>query len=419
MTPFLELLLLLTVIVIGAKLAGTLAARFGQPSVLGEILFGLVLGPSLIDIEHLQLAGALLFGHGEVVFETTHLLAELGVVLLMFLAGMETDLVGLRRVGLPATSSALGGVILPFLGGWLIGGAVGLETIEAVFLGTILTATSVSISAQTLIELGHLRSKEGSTILGAAVIDDVIGILLLSIVIATAGTGGGEPDPIWWIGARIVLFFGIGLLLSRPVRAMLRRFSRLPISEPLLAGALAIVFGYAWAAEAMGGVAAITGAYLAGIILAQSEMAHTLEEKAQALVYGLFVPIFFVDIGLQADLRELLHAGPAMVRLALWVSVIAVLSKIVGSGLGALLTRFRPIEALRVGTGMVSRGEVGLIVANVGIGAGLISRDLFSVVVLMVIVTTLVTPLLLRWTFPPAPEDDGEGAPDRARTSAP
>lgn len=407
MTTFLELLLVLTLIVVGAKLAGTLATVIGQPSVLGEILFGLLLGPSALDLVELHLAGAPVFGHGEVVFETVHLLAELGVVLLMFLAGMETDLPGLRKVGLPATSSAIGGVLLPFAGGWWIGQISGLGTFESIFLGTILTATSVSISAQTLIEMGQLRSKEGSTILGAAVIDDVIGILLLSVVIATAGTGAGEAaaDPLWWIGVRIVLFFGIGLLLSRPVRWLLRSFSRLPISEPMLAGALVITFSYAWAAEALGGVAAITGAYLAGIILAQSELAHGLEEKSKALVYSLFVPIFFVDIGLQADLRELFGAGADMVQLALWVSVIAVLAKIVGSGLGALLTRFSPIESLRVGTGMVSRGEVGLIVANVGIGAGLITRDLFSVVVLMVIVTTLVTPVMLRLTFPSAAEE--------------
>ena len=409
MTAFLELLLVLTVIVVGAKLAGTLATAIGQPSVLGEILFGLLLGPSALDLVELHLAGVAVFGHGEAVFETVHLMAELGVVLLMFLAGMETDLPGLRKVGLPATSSAIGGVVLPFLGGWWIGQASGFGTFESVFLGTILTATSVSISAQTLIELGHLRSKEGSTILGAAVIDDVVGILLLSVVIAVAGTGGGEPDPLWWIGLRILLFFGIGILLSRPMRMLLRAFSRLPISEPLLAGALVITFSYAWAAEALGGVAAITGAYLAGIILAQSEMAQRLEQKVKTLVYGLFVPIFFVDIGLQADLREFFAAGPDMVRLALWVSVVAVLAKVLGSGAGALLTRFRPIEALRVGTGMVSRGEVGLIVANVGIGAGLITRDLFSVVVLMVIVTTLVTPVMLRWTFPAAVVDGSDG----------
>lgn len=393
-SAFVELLLLLAIIVVGAKLSGLLATRVGQPSVLGEIIFGLLLGPSLLNLLELPL-----FHHAAVLGETTQLMAEIGVVMLMFLAGMETDIDGMRRVGLPATAAAIGGALLPFAAGWAIGAYFGLSTAAAIFLGTILTATSVSISAQTLIELGQLRSKEGTTILGAAVIDDVLGILVLSIVVATFADGGGQP--IWLIVLRMIGFFVLALLLARPARRLLRLFDGLPVSEPIVAGALVIFFLYAWAAEYIGGVAAITGSYLAGIILAQMNIRHVLEEKVEVMVYGLFVPIFFVAIGLSADVRAVFAAGGTVLTIAMVVIVASIVFKLVGAGGGALLTGYSPMESLRVGTGMISRGEVGLIVAGVGISRGLIQNDVFSIVVLMVIVTTLITPLLLRLVFPP------------------
>lgn len=393
-SAFVELLLLLAIIVLGAKLSGLLATRVGQPSVLGEIIFGLLLGPSLLNLLELPL-----FHHAAVLGETTQLMAEIGVVMLMFLAGMETDIEGMRRVGLPASAAAIGGALLPFAAGWAIGAYFGLPTAASIFLGTILTATSVSISAQTLIELGQLRSKEGTTILGAAVIDDVLGILVLSIVVATFADGGGQP--IWLIVLRMVGFFALALVLARPARRLLRLFDGLPVSEPIVAGAVVIFFLYAWAAEYIGGVAAITGSYLAGIILAQMSIRHVLEEKVEVMVYGLFVPIFFVAIGLSADVRAVFAAGGTVVVIALAVIVASIVFKLVGAGGGALLTGYSPMESLRVGTGMISRGEVGLIVAGVGISRGLIENDVFSIVVLMVIVTTLITPLLLRLVFPP------------------
>ncbi|MCA9835927.1 MAG: cation:proton antiporter [Trueperaceae bacterium] len=392
MSVFLELALVLAIIVLGAKLSGFLIAKLNQPMVVGEITFGLLLGPTLINLLNWPL-----FSHHETTAEVVHLLAELGVLFLMFLAGLETDLVAMRKVGIPATSSAVGGVVLPFFGGWLLGTLAGFPQNEAIFVGTILTATSVSISAQTLMELGKLRTKEGTTILGAAVIDDVIGILMLSVVVAVFSNGGEAPSPIWLVAVKMLVFFAIGLGLAPLMRRILAFFADLPVSEPLLAGAIVIALIYGWSAEYLGGVAAITGSYLAGIILSQSVVKHELEEKTQVLVYSLLVPVFFVDIGLRANLREA-FSGP-YVWLGIGIVLVAIVGKIIGSGTGALITRFSFKESLRVGTGMISRGEVGLIVAGIGIERGVISPEIFSLMVLMVVVTTLVTPMLLRLSF--------------------
>ncbi len=392
-TAFLELALVLGAIVLGAKLSGYAASRVGQPMVVGEIAFGLILGPTALN-----LLGWNGFSHAGTTAEVVHLLAELGVLLLMFLAGLETDLVAMRKVGVPALNTAIGGVIVPFLGGWALSSAIGLPSAESIFIGTVLTATSVSISAQTLIELGKLRSKEGMTILGAAVIDDVIGILMLSVVVALFGSGGAAPVSVWLVALKMVAFFALGMLLARPARAFVQGFSRLPVSEPLLAGSIVVALVYAFGAEVLGGVAAITGAYLAGVILGQLGSKRELEEKARALIYALFVPIFFVDIGLGANLRDAL--GGPLLGFGIGIVVIALVGKVIGAGAGALVSRFSLAESLRVGTGMISRGEVGLIVAGIGVQRGLINRDVFSIMVLMVVISTLVAPVLLRLSFP-------------------
>jgi Kef-type K+ transport system membrane component KefB len=397
-SEFLELTLVLAVIVLGAKLAGYATSRLGQPMVVGEIAFGLLLGPTVIN-----LLGLPMFTHADTTKEVIHLLAELGVLLLMFLAGLETDLVAMRKVGVPALSAAIGGVIVPFLGGWGLSSLAGLPLGESIFIGTILTATSVSISAQTLIELGKLKTREGMTILGAAVIDDVIGILMLSVVVAVFATGAAEGGaaassaPVWLVGVKMIAYFAVAVLLAPVARWFTNTFAKLPVSEALLAGAVVVALVYGFGAEVLGGVAAITGSYLAGVILGQIERKHELEEKARVLVYSLLVPVFFVDIGLRANLIEAFQ-GP-LALFGIGIVVVALIGKVIGSGVGALLTRFTPAESLRVGTGMISRGEVGLIVAGIGLARGVINQDIFSIMVLMVVASTLVTPILLRMTF--------------------
>src|SRR5687767_5257094 len=262
MTHPLQLLLLLALVIAAAKAAGAAANRIGQPAVFGEILVGLLLGPTLLDV----LGWPLFAGNREPLAVLIRDLAEIGVLLLMFVAGLETDLGEMRRVGRVAFWAAFGGVVLPFFGGIATAAAFGLPVLwEGVFIGTILTATSVSISAQTLIELGALRTREGSTILGAAVIDDVMGIIALSLVVAAVGaslepegSGGFNLGSIVWLVVRMTAFFAMAIAAGKWLTPLLRWASGLGISQALLATVLVVTFVYSWAAEYIGAVAAIT-----------------------------------------------------------------------------------------------------------------------------------------------------------------
>ncbi len=403
MSHTLQLLLLLAVFVVAAKLAGAAANRIGQPAVFGEILMGLLLGPTLLDVMSWPVfyATPAAVGHASEptsLLATIRDLAEIGVILLMFIAGAETDLDEMKRVGRVAFWAALGGVAFPMIGGALVAAAFGYPLLwQGIFIGTILTATSVSISAQTLIELGALKSKEGSTILGAAVIDDVMGLVVLSIVVAMARTGGqADIAGIAFMMLRIALFFAGAILVGRALPAIARFADRLEVSQGLLAVVLAIAFVYAWGAEYFGGVAAITGSYLAGLIFAQTRYKKRIDEAIHPLTYSFFVPVFFISIGLHANGRDL----GARAAFALALIAVAIVTKALGCGLFARLAGFGTTASIRVGAGMISRGEVGLIVAGYGLANGLIDRDVFSASVVMVLVTTMVTPPLLKATFP-------------------
>lgn len=389
MSHILQLLVVLTVVLTAAKASGALARRAGQPAVFGELLIGLVLGPTALN-----LLGSGIFS-GEDIMRTVKDLAELGVILLMFLAGFETDLKEMRKVGTAALVGAAGGVLLPLLAGTGLSMAFGFGFTEAVFIGTVLTATSVSISAETLLELGQMRSKEGTTILGAAVIDDVMGIVVLSLVVAlSTGTGGAGSVSLLFL--KMGLYFAGALVCARFVPGLLRRIEALPVGEALLTGALAICFVYAFFAEYLGSVAPITGAYIAGVVVGQSDLRDRLLQKLEALAHSFFTPIFFVSIGLEANAR---HLGASALFAGL-ITLIAIVTKIAGSGFAVRLVGFSPKESLRVGIGMISRGEVALIAAAIGLTNKVIDNDIFSIMIVMTLVTTLVTPILLRAAFP-------------------
>lgn len=393
----LQLLLLLALIVVTSKGAGALSKRLGQPAVLGELLVGLILGPTALNILHWPV-----FSEHEMLGHTVKYLADLGVIFLMFLAGLETDLREMKRVGTAAFLGATGGVVLPFVFGTVIARYLGgYDWYPSIFVGTILTATSVSISAQTLLELGQLRSKEGTTILGAAVIDDVMGIIVLSIVVAMHGasTGGGASDPIWWVIVKMIGYFAVAIVAGNwLVPRLLRWAARWQGTEPMFAMAIVLGLLFAFSAEAFGKVAAITGSYLVGVVIAQhGDLGHQIGEKLGILAYGFFVPIFFVSIGLEADA---IGAMKGNLNLVFWIVFASIICKIIGSGVAVKLVRFNFMESLRVGIGMISRGEVALIVSNIGLAAGVINQQIFSVMVIMTLATTLVTPLLLRLVFP-------------------
>ncbi len=374
----LNVLLPLVAILLAARLAGSASRRLGFPAVLGELLAGLVLGPSVLGLVR---PAVLLDG-----------VADLGVLVLMFIAGLETDMVQMRRAGKASTATAVGSVILPFAAGFAFGDLLRLGTATSLFLGAVLTATSVSVSVQVLSEAGALRSRVGSVILGAAVLDDVLGILVLSLVLSLAGKG----ENLWLTLARLVAFFPVAILLGRlAISPLLRRLSRGHEKETGLALVLAIVFLYAWSAEALGGLAAITGAYVAGVLVAQTPETDWIAKGARTVGEALFVPVFFVMVGVQADLRTLGAAS----FLALGLALIAVVTKAVGAGLGARLAGLPWPEGNAVGAGMVARGEVALVMATLGLANGLLTQAMFAGVILMTVATTVLTPLLLRFTL--------------------
>ncbi|PKM47775.1 MAG: sodium:proton antiporter [Firmicutes bacterium HGW-Firmicutes-8] len=375
-----ESLLIQLAIIIGAvKLAGTLSDKLNQPTVFGKLLIGIIIGPSVLGLIHET--------------DTIKLLAELGVIMLMFLAGLETDVNEFKKAGFAATLTAIGGVILPMAFGAWYSLSAGYKGFIPLFIGTLLTATSVSISAQTLRELGRLRSKVGMTILGAAVIDDVLGIVVLTLVLGLAGTaGGGGPAEVTFVIIKMGLFFVFATYLGKLViPPVLKWLHRMPVTQGLTAAALIFVFIFAFTAE-KAGVANITGAYIAGIIMGTTKYRDEIMEKSEALGYSFLIPIFFVSIGLKAKVESV---GGGLMFIVI-LSLIAVLSKLVGCGAGAKLSGFGWKKSLVIGTGMISRGEIALIIASIGLNAKLIDNSLYTALVIMILVSTIVTPPLLK-----------------------
>ncbi len=391
-TPFLQLILALTLIILAAKLGGYISFSIGQPSVLGELIVGLILGPSLIDLVHLPYFAG---GHlGETVAE----LAEIGVLLLMFIAGLGLHVDELAKTGRVAVFSGVLGVFVPLVLGVGLGFAFSLDRSSSILTGLVLSATSVSISAQTLMELKVLRSRVGVGLMGAAVFDDILVILGLSIFFAVVHTGSDASlIGVLWIAARMALYLvGAWLLGVWLFPRLAKRVEKLPISQGLITLAFIGMLLYAWSAEALGGMAAITGAFLAGLLLGRTRFKDRIDAGISTLAYSVFVPIFFVNVGLSANARELSAD-------TLWffvsMTAIAILGKLAGAGLGAYWAGFSRREALQLGAGMVSRGEVGLIVASVGIAEGALFTEAYAAIVGMVIVTTIVTPPILRVLF--------------------
>ncbi len=389
MTPFLQLIFIIAVILLAAKSAGYLSTKLGQPAVLGELIVGVILGPSLINL------GQLPFITDSHVNQVIAELGELGVLLLMFLAGLELHLSDLARNTKVSAYAGILGVILPVTLGFLAGELFDMGLNSSIFFGLTLGATSVSISAQTLMELKVLRSRVGLGLLGAAVFDDVLVILLLSIF--TALSGGGTAVEILIVLGKMILFLGLSMGFGLWVLPYLtRKASKLPVSQNVLTFGIVILLVYGLAAELLGGMAAITGTFIAGLMFGRTPEKSQIESGLRALSYSFFVPIFFVSIGLSINIREL---DISAVWLLIVASVFGILGKIIGAGFGARIAQFSWRESLQLGIGMVSRGEVGLIVASIGLSGGFLTPAVFSAVLGMVLITTLVTPILLRESF--------------------
>lgn len=375
-----QLLLALIAIFAAAKLFGELAERLGQPAVLGELIGGIVLGVSglrLIDSHQ----------------ETIHLLSELGVILLLFLIGLETDLHKLISVGGSATAVALVGVALPFLGGFLTGRFLGYPDMVSIFLGAALTATSVGITARVLSDLGHLKDTESQIILGAAVIDDVLGLIILTVVSSLAA---GQSLTMLGISRVAATAFGfvilavlIGSFLAPKLIAVI---TRLRVRKALFFSAVMFAFALAYAAEALGS-ALIIGAFAAGLVLARTEKGKEIEQEVYDIAQ-FFIPIFFVVVGAAVDLASVSPFNPAtrpFFLFGLLLTGVGIVGKVLAG-----FSAFGNVRRIVIGIGMVPRGEVGLIFAQIGLSSGLLNSGLFSSVTLMVIVTTFMTPPILR-----------------------
>jgi len=402
--PFAPLLLALAVILAAATLGGWLAERIGQPSVLGELVAGIVLGNlSLFGFEGLERFK-----------ESTSLiaLAELGVIVLLFDVGLESTMGDMLKVGRSALLVAVLGIVTPFFLGWATGAWLLPErpVYVHVFLGAVLTATSVGITARVLRDLHQTKSQEAKIILGAAVIDDVLGLVILAVVtgiITAAATGAGSISVphIVWIAVKALLFLALAILLgSLLARHALRFFARSRLPGTLLTGGLVVCFVLSYLASVVG-LAPIVGAFAAGLILEPAFFA-AFEETRRGLtlrsmihpISTILVPVFFVRTGMLVDLGS--FANPSVLGIAAALTVAAWIGKqacMLGVPQGG-------INRLAVGIGMVPRGEVGLIFANIGTGlvlAGerIVTPPLYAAVVLMVIITTLVTPPALQWSF--------------------
>jgi Kef-type K+ transport system membrane component KefB len=392
MTPFLQLALSLVIIITAAKVGGYLSFRLGQPAVLGELLVGILLGPSIIDLQHLSFVSDK--NLSTIIYE----LAQVGVLLLMFLAGINLHIKDLLHASKPSGMAGSLGVLLTLVLGTATGMLFSMQPAAAIFTSLALAATSVSIAAQTLMELKVIRSRVGTVLLGAAVFDDTLVILGLSIF--TALSQPGVTVGFWeiaWILARMLLFIiGASLVGWLLFPHLTHRIHNQPISQGLIAFTFVTILLYGWLAETAGSMAAVTGAFLAGLWFGRTSLKERISTGISTIAYGIFVPIFFINIGLSAD-AHLLNRGNLL--LFGMLTLVAIVGKVVGAGGGARLGGLQIQEALRLGVGMMSRGEVNLIVASVGVSIGLITPAVFSAVVGVIILTNIISPLLLRYLF--------------------
>ncbi len=373
-----------------AKVMGELFERARQPAVVGEILAGIILGPHILN-----LIGPSHF---------YNVLAEIGVIILLFNVGLHTRTDEMLSVGPISLVVALLGIIFPFVFGYLYTQIIAHSTVEAMFIGAAMVATSVGITARVLADLGILDAKVSKVILGAAVIDDIIGLIVLAVV---AGLGKGT---ISYVTIGLVLFEAIAFVIFLIIigrRVMYRFFgANLNVFKSRNAPftiAILICLGLSAVASYIH-LAAIVGAFMAGMILAEFNIQFRLSVKTESL-YDFLVPFFFVMMGKQVDLSIFSH--PSIIGAALILTIFAILGKLIGCGLGALSLGWK--QASLVGVGMVPRGEVGLIVASIGLSLGVITKDLYSIVVFMVIATTLLTPPVLRSLVVKMPELEGVG----------
>ena len=382
-------LLDIAIILLSTKFLGILTRKFRMPQVVGALLAGLILGPAMFNTLRET--------------EFIQQMAELGVIVLMFTAGLETDITELKKIGKVSFVVALFGVLFPlglvfivssiFYGSKLFNQSSN-ELLQNIFIAVIFTATSVSITVETLKELGKINTKAGNTILGAALIDDVLGVIGLTIIMSISDSS----VVIWKVFLKIILFFifsiCIGYIFYLIFQTLIKRYHKDMRRFVIISFVFCLILSYA--AEEFFGVADITGAFIAGLIISNTEKTKYINSRFDTLSYMLLSPIFFASIGIKVELSGMSNK---IIAFTLILFIVALISKIIGCMLGAKLFRYSNKESFQVGVGMVSRGEVALIVASKGIGAGVISEMILGPIVIVVVLTTVITPVLLKFAF--------------------
>ena len=381
----------IAIIIIFAKFFGLVARRCKAPQVVGEIVAGLLLGPSLLGWVK---TNDFLTG-----------IAEIGVILLMFSAGLETSIPQLKKTGVKSTLIACAGVFLPLICGTILYMCFyGFDKIgsdqffHALFVGTILTATSVSITVQALKELGKLTDEVGTTVLSAAIIDDVIGILVLTVVISFRDPSNKISDVLLRTVGFFVLAFIVGIILYKVMKWIDKRY---PHTQRIPIIGLAIALAFSYIADKYFGIADITGAYVAGVILSSLDDSKYIDRKMDVNSYMIFGPVFFVSIGLQTDIRSL---DMTILLFSVGFVLVGLLSKVIGCGLMSRLCGYRGMDTLKIGVGMMTRGEVALIVSRKGLDVGLLDSRYFTSVILLIIVSSVLTPIVLKLLYSEKPE---------------
>ena len=372
----LDMIFELALILIAAKVGAELFNRIKQSPMLGEILAGLILGPSILGLMHES--------------HILELFAEIGIIFMIFMLGLETKVAHLRAVGVRALAIAMMGIAVPFGGGYLLGIAWGESWQVSLFFGAILTATSVAITARTLMDMDLTRSKLAQTILAAAVIDDVAGLMILAVVLTLSGSGGegGIALTLAKEGIYLVIIVPFFWFAIPPLTNWLKRLEG---EGSLFAMVLGLTFLVSYLAKAAG-LASMVGAFLIGVIFGRTSESSTIQEQVEP-IYHFMAPIFFVSIGVAVHLDQLWTA----IILAVALTLVALVTKVAGGALGGLLTRMPVAGAALVGIGMVPRGEVGLIVAGLGRKNGIIDQGIFSAAAFMCVVTVIITPFILKW----------------------
>jgi Kef-type K+ transport system membrane component KefB len=394
-----DMALVLALILVGAEAGAALAHLVGQPRVAGQILAGVILGPSLLN----AVAPS----------TTITAISDLGALAILASAGLDTNLKAMRSVGFVALYAAFGGVLVPFAGGFGLALAAGFDARASLFCGAIMTATSVGITAAVLHEMNLLKGRAGTAILGAAIIDDVLGLVILGLVVADTSAGGSPVMTVVpMVGTLVIAAIALKLLPAHLSTIV----ERLHLRGGGLAATLGFILAVGWAFQSLGGLAAITGAYVAGLALAGSPMAEELKHGIGRAGEALLIPVFFVTIGLSTDLSKL---GPVL-PFATALLAVAVLGKVVGSGAGALIGGMQGGAAGLVGIGMVARGEVALVAASLGLKNGAINNEMFSAAVLVALLSTVITPVALGlWVKRPSIPGLSDVAPDPSLGTSP